>query len=150
MMFALVAISRKGKDSIILDCFSDEDHTGVWENEFDAVDSHNLSDLGISVPETNGIFMLECIPIYPSEYLPDGTPNDTGPDWQCKWRMATLNEVKSFMRGKHIHKTVRIKEKVESDFIDEHTYNEYQNRKESRNMNPNSDETDIIDALNKS
>ena len=103
-MYALVAISRKGKDSIILDCSADEDHIGAWEHEFDTVGSYDLNTIGITVPELNGIFMLECMSIYPVEYNQDDTLNNSDPNWKCVWRMATINEVKKFMRGQHIWK----------------------------------------------
>lgn len=115
MMYALIAISRKGKDSIILDCSADEDDTESWAREFDSVGAFSPSDLGIIVPEKNGIFVWQGKVIYTPEHA-WGTDKDPGPEWQGVWRLATFNELKRFIRGQHIWKVeIGSRNKIKSE-----------------------------------
>ena len=118
MMYALIAISRKGKDSIILDCSADENDTESWNKEFNSVGGYTPNELGIIVPEKNGIFVWQGKVVYNQHYNEDGSVliNDEDPEWQGIWRLATFNEVKRFIRGQHIWKVeIGSRNKIKSE-----------------------------------
>ena len=116
MMYALIAVSRNGKDSIILDCSADGDDTESWVKEFDSVGSYNPSDLGIIIPKKNGIFVWEGKVFYPPKYNQEGMLDDSEPDWDGIWRLATFNEIKRFIRGQHIWKVeIGLHNKIKSE-----------------------------------